>query len=297
MLRPCRRAGVHVGGVGPSDRGEGLVVLQASRELLVEGADRLVRHRGQREEGLVRGGHGLVGQRVVGGGDVQQRARVLDHDQPVAGRNARARSSGTTGDAVAAVHDGLAGPRAAPADRCARRSHVAIRPCGRTAWAPPGPPAPPPARRSRPRCPPPRPAAGRPSAMPWPSTGEKLPLVVSPTACAVDAAPCSPPGAGGGPRWRCPAAAGGRLARARPPGPSRPRKPGFVHDTTQPRPACSGVMPGPSSWPCSGSAGLEPQRVAGAQPGRHHAGVQHGPPERRRQRRPGRTISTPSSPV
>ena len=44
-----------------------------------------------------------------------------------------------------------------------------------------------------------------------------------------------------------------RPARARRSSASRPRNSGLSQATTQPRPACSGVMPGPSSWPCSGS--------------------------------------------
>ena len=47
-------------------------------------------------------------------------------------------------------------------------------------------------------------------------------------------------------------------------------------------------MPGPSSWPCSGSAGLQAQRVAGAEPGRRDAGADDRRPQvRRRARRHG----------
>ena len=37
-------------------------------------------------------------------------------------------------------------------------------------------------------------------------------------------------------------------------------------------------MPGPSSWPCSGQPGLEPQRVAGAEPGGLDAGAERRRP-------------------
>ena len=92
-------------------------------------------------------------------------------------------------------------------------------------------------------------------AIPCPSTGEKLPLVTSPTAVPVGEARRRRSGAAGGPRWPGrPAGGPRRLAFSRSRA-ARPRNPsGFDHDTTQPRPACSGVIPGPSSWPCRGRA-------------------------------------------
>ena len=70
---------------------------------------------------------------------------------------------------------------------------------------------------------------------------------------------------------------------------SRPRNVGFVHETTHPRPACSGVMPGPSSWPCSGQR-RPPGAVCRGRPGR--------PAARRRRERPatGRPRPRPAPP-
>ena len=65
-------------------------------------------------------------------------------------------------------------------------------------------------------------------------------------------APRSPRGADGDPRWRCPAGAGPRPGSRSASSAALPRNAGLFHPTTQPSPACSGVMPGPSSWPCSG---------------------------------------------
>ena len=89
--------------------------------------------------------------------------------------------------------------------------------------------------------------------MPRSSTGEKLPLVTSPTAPPVDRdgvagawdlAALGAAGRGAGAGRRARARHERRPARGSRPCPSR---------TTQPRPAWSGVMPGPSSWPCSGA--------------------------------------------
>ena len=60
---------------------------------------------------------------------------------------------------------------------------------------------------------------------------------------------------------------------------ARPRNVGLSQPTTQPSPACSGVMPGPSSWPCRGKAGLEAQGVAGPEAGRLDAGAEQGRPQ------------------
>ena len=107
---------------------------------------------------------------------------------------------------------------------------------------------------------------------------------------AVDAAPrCS---ARGG---RRPSVAMPRRRRrdaplaARPPARRCPRNVALVPATTQPSPACSGVMPGPELVAVQRQARLEPQRVAGAEPGRLDAGAEHGLPDvggvRRRARR------------
>ena len=95
-------------------------------------------------------------------------------------------------------------------------------------------------------------AARRPSAMPWPSAGEKLPLVTTPTRLPVDQHGLARHGAGGGPRPPGPGGGGRRPRSARRRAAPAPRKSPLSQLTTQPRPACSGVMPGPSSWPCSG---------------------------------------------
>ncbi len=67
---------------------------------------------------------------------------------------------------------------------------------------------------------------------------------------------------------------------------SRPRKSPLSKRTTQARPACSDVIPSPSSWPWSGQSGLEPQRVARAEPGRGDAPGEQPLPHRGR-RGPG----------
>ena len=108
------------------------------------------------------------------------------------------------------------------------------------------------AGRSRPRTsmttssPTPTSGARNASAMPWPSTGEKLPLVTTPTSSS--------------PRRTGQPSRGGRPFSARRPrnrrcGPAsrsassaaRPLKSPLSQRTTQPKPAWSGVMPGPSS--------------------------------------------------
>ena len=91
------------------------------------------------------------------------------------------------------------------------------------------------------------------SAIPCPSIGEKLPLVTSPTTVAVAQHRRALARRAGGPRRRARAAGGRRRARVSASSGARPRKSPLSQRTTQPRPACSGVMPGPSSWPCSGS--------------------------------------------
>ena len=120
--------------------------------------------------------------------------------------------------------------------------------------------------------------------MPRSSTGEKLPLVTSPDALVPRPDGVAGRGESGARRARG-RAAGGATPRSRSAasGP-RPRKSPLSNRTTQPSPAWSGVMPGPSSWPCSGKPGFEPQRVAGAEPGREDAGAEEAPPARRRAR-------------
>ena len=83
-------------------------------------------------------------------------------------------------------------------------------------------------------------------------------------------------------RWRCTPRSRSAASAA------RPRKVALPHATTHPSPACSGVMPGPSSWPCSGSAGLEAQRVAGAEARPERSRRSSRPPTPTRPRRPGR---------
>ena len=89
-------------------------------------------------------------------------------------------------------------------------------------------------------------------AIPRSSTGEKFPLVTSPAAAPSEST-SSPAAAGAASptsrpcsRRRTPAARSASSAR-------RPRNGPLSQPTTQRRPACSGVIPGPSSWPCSGS--------------------------------------------
>ena len=83
----------------------------------------------------------------------------------------------------------------------------------------------------------------------------------------------------------------------RPPAPRGPRNVGLPQPTTHPRPACSGVMPGPELVAVQRQPGLEAQRVAGAEPGRGDAGADDGVPQGgaarrgRRSRRPPRPCS------
>ena len=94
----------------------------------------------------------------------------------------------------------------------------------------------------------------KPRAMPWPSTGEKFPLVTTPTVSPSTTIGALGAAVAGDPRWRCPRG-GGCTPRSRSTASAaRPRKLSLPHATTHPSPACSGVMPGPSSWPCNGSA-------------------------------------------
>ena len=126
-----------------------------------------------------------------------------------------------------------------------------------TAWRRTGSPRPSPAapcraRRSPTGVPTPSDGGTNARAMPWPRTGEKLPLVTSPTA-SPSTSTAHPARGGRRPsvamptRWRATPASRSASSAA------RPRNVGLPHATTQPRPACSGVMPGPSSWPCNGN--------------------------------------------
>ena len=109
--------------------------------------------------------------------------------------------------------------------------------------------------------------------MPWPSTGEKLPLVTTPTGSPSTSTAHSARG-GRRPSVAMPTQRGGRRrARARRPARPRPRNVGLPHATTQPSPACSGVMPGPSSWPCSGSAASRRSVSRAPSPAGHDAGA------------------------
>ena len=104
--------------------------------------------------------------------------------------------------------------------------------------------------------------------------------------------------AGGGPRWRC--RRGGGATPALPLGDAAPRGRGtsaLSHATTQPSPACSGVMPGPSSWPCSGRPASRRSVSRAPSP----AGLMPAPtiavPQRSAAASAGTAISTPRSPV
>ena len=134
------------------------------------------------------------------------------------------------------------------------------------------------------------------SAIPCPRVGEKLPLVTTPTAVAVarhrvaltrdlaalDAEAPEPPRHA---RARArPRAAPGRGSR-----PCRSARP-------RPDPACSGVMPGPSSWPWSGRPASSRSVSRAPRP----AGVIPASSRRCQQRAAADTgtwSSTPSSPV
>ncbi len=78
-------------------------------------------------------------------------------------------------------------------------------------------------------------------------------------------------GAGGAPGQAGAAGGRGRCAFSRPSAarPDPEATPVAPSATTQPRPACSGVMPGPELVAVQGQAGLQAQRVAGAQAGGH----------------------------
>ena len=97
-----------------------------------------------------------------------------------------------------------------------------------------------------------------------------------------------PPGcahaAGGGRRPAGPGAGGRRPApfgRER----ARPRKSPLSQRTTQPSPAWSGVIPSPSSWPCSGSPASSRSVSRAPSPAGVDAGRDDRPPEARRVRR------------
>ena len=91
------------------------------------------------------------------------------------------------------------------------------------------------------------------SAIPRCSTGEKLPLVTTPADRTVDEdgilGAGRPAPLGEQASQRADAARRARSASSA----SRPRNGPLSQLTTHPSPACSGVMPGPSSCPCSGS--------------------------------------------
>ena len=67
-----------------------------------------------------------------------------------------------------------------------------------------------------------------------------------------------------------------------------PRKSALPQATTQPRPACSGVMPGTELVAVQRQTGLEPQRVAGAEAGRLRRRRRRAPPRARRRPPPAR---------
>ena len=118
--------------------------------------------------------------------------------------------------------------------------------------------------------------------MPWPSIGEKFPLVTSPAGSPSTSTACS---ARGG---RRPSTARPRRRRATPcsrsaTSGSRPRNPpGLSHATTQPRPAWRGVIPGPSSWPCSGRPASSRSVSRAPSPAGYGPGAEHRLPHDRR---------------
>ena len=89
-------------------------------------------------------------------------------------------------------------------------------------------------------------------------------------------------------RSRCRAAGGPLPARARPRAASRPRKSPLSHRTTQPSPACSGVMPGPSSWPCNGRPASRRSVSRAPSPAGVTPAADDRVPERRARARPAR---------
>ena len=123
--------------------------------------------------------------------------------------------------------------------------------------------------------------------------GEKLPLVTVPTG----APPASTVGTVA--RWLAALGHETRAAGAGPRGPLRfeggaPRKSPLSHPTTQPSPAWSGVMPGPSSWPCSGSPASRRRVSRAPSPAGATPASEHGVPEARRPpRRARRTRRRP----
>ena len=80
-------------------------------------------------------------------------------------------------------------------------------------------------------------------------------------------------------------AAGGRCRAPAPPrAAARPRKSPLSKRTTQPSPAWSGVIPGPSSWPWSGSPASSRSVSRAPSPAGRDPGVEQRPPHRRRRR-------------
>ena len=131
-------------------------------------------------------------------------------------------------------------------------------------------------------------AATKARAMPCSSIGREVAAGDRAGRLAVDQHRPGRRGAGGGPRRTSP-----RRRRATPrscsaASASRPRKSPLSHATTQPSPACSGVMPGPSSWPCSGRPASSRSVSRAPSPAGAKPGAEHRVPQRRRPRRPAR---------
>ena len=249
VLRPCSRAGGDVVGVGGGDAGEhGRRPPAGGRTPSKKARDRRVRDAGPASRNAswaaVDGG---IGQRVVGGRDVQQRAGLLHDDQPVAGRERAGQVLGDPGrDPVPAVHDRAGPPPAAPTGRprWSAHRHQALRTNGVATTVP---------ARAEPRrstsTAVPSSTAGRQEGQgdAVPEHGREVAAGGLPHRLAVDDDRRTPPAAAAAPRWRCRAAAGATPRSCSAASASLPRNVGLVHDTTQPNPACSGVMPGPSS--------------------------------------------------
>ena len=103
-------------------------------------------------------------------------------------------------------------------------------------------------------------------------------------------------GAAAGPRWRCPTRCR-RTPASR--SASRASRPAELRLAPRHDPAQTGLQRRDARAELVAvqrQAGLQPQRVAGAEPGRSHAGADDGVPQRRLRRRPGRRSRHPARP-
>ncbi len=123
--------------------------------------------------------HGAVGQVVVGRRHVQQRARLLHDHQAVTGREGGGQVRRHGRRPVPTEHDQL--PRLQPLEAACGRPARHYQPGWTNGVATTVPGRAVPRRSTSTAAPSPTPGGRKASAMPCPSTGEKLPLVVSPT--------------------------------------------------------------------------------------------------------------------